>query len=119
MVRRSGAPPLRFLGHEVSRRVAGSGETAVAITLWKRKTRGFVAAIDAGLFVDSASLGTLEEAMDWMEDVCGRAGAPADWRSLGDLMAKLPAEAAAVRELRVLVGQALDDWDRMSGCETS
>lgn len=110
MVRRPGAPPLRFKGREMAR--YASACSGSSITLWKRKTKGYVATVDAGEHVESASVGTLDDLMTWLEQACRPPAGSRD--TIGAFLNSTPARHAAARGLRVLAGRALDDLDRLS-----
>lgn len=115
MTKRDGAPPLRFKGRELARVEDARDGVATSITLWERKTRGYVAAVAAGRLVDSASSETLDGSMSWLEELCERDGPAPAHATVRDLLAATPTEIAAFRTLRILIGEALDRWDRLPG----
>lgn len=112
--RRSGRPPLRFKGRILIERASDQAGAGSSITLWQRKSRGYVAAVESGPIVDSISTDTLHDAMSWLEEICRNKAMPAGPATLADLMNHAPAEIAAFRELRALAGEVLDQLDRMS-----
>ena len=118
MVRRAGAPPLRFKGRELARHADSWSGTDTSITLWKRKTRGYVVSVDAGEVVDSVSLNTLDEVMTWLEQVCAQNSSFGQHTSIGDFMTSTAAKADLSRRLRLLAGLALDHWDGLTEPES-
>lgn len=114
MTKRIGAPPLRFKGRVLSHIKNDASKGHVAITLWKRKTKGFAAAVAVGDSVSSSSSERLEDVMTWLEQYCN------DFASVA-----LPDAAvhpiighfnhiAVERVLRIVAGRALDRWDLLS-----
>lgn len=101
---RNGAPPLRFKGKQVARHVWSAAPTAAAITLWKSKTRGFVAAVALAERQDAASRSCIEDLMTWLETRCAE--------PLGQMASgAFPQLGLEHRHLRILAGEALDHWD--------
>ena len=113
VVRRSGAPPLRFKGREISRRNLNPQVVDGCVTLWQRKTGGYVAAMTLGGRRDAISSESLDKAMDWLEGHCGLS-APASKHALTVSMSDRLHDLIEQRQLRLLVGGALDDWDRLA-----
>lgn len=114
VTRRAGRPPLRFKGRLLFRQAEDGPGSAPSVTFWIRKTKGYVAAVDAGQVVDSVYIDTLDDAMSWLEDVCRHQPANGLQASFGDLLTRLPADIAARRTLRILAGRLLDEIDQMS-----
>ena len=112
MVRREGAPPLRFKGRVLSCLKATGGPVPAAITLWSKKSGGYVGLAEAGERRQAASHHDLDDLMTWLEALCDRH----DGTSEDDPLALTPAlavERITGHCLRVLAGRALDDWDRL------
>lgn len=115
--RRMGRPPLRFKGRVLIETADAATGSDSSITLWQRKSRGYVTAVQSGLIVDSVSTDSLDDAMAWLEDICRKAAVPAGPATLADLMDHAPAEIAAFRDLRALAGRVLDQLDLMSNTD--
>ena len=113
VARRSGAPPLRFKGREISRRTLNPPMAGGCVTLWQRKTGGYVVAMTLAGRRDAMSAETLHKAMDWLEGHC-RLGTPGSAHALTVSMSDLLQDLIEQRQLRLLVGGALDDWDRLA-----
>ncbi|MXQ07952.1 hypothetical protein GQ651_08845 [Alphaproteobacteria bacterium GH1-50] len=112
MVRRAGAPPLRFKGRALSRVQDGAGILAASITLWLKKSGGFVGVAEAGDASHAASRADLGEMMDWLEEICEAGDTATDMEPLA-LVPSLAVDRLTGRNLRRLAGRALDDWDRL------
>ena len=114
MTKRSGAPPLRFKGSELARHADACAGFDISITLWKRRAGGFVAAIEVEGHGTSSSQTNLQDAMSWLEAICGKDGRfgvdAARWPS-GSERAKA---AAHCRAMRILAGEALSQWDLLA-----
>ncbi|MEL6644575.1 MAG: hypothetical protein AAFQ79_11605 [Pseudomonadota bacterium] len=110
--RRKG-PPLRFKGVCLCQHSSGVAPDGFTITLWRRKTPGFVAAVTGPDGADARSDKTLSAVMLWLEDQCRQAAAGDPHQTVDPFLPISPRSAAQRQELRQLAGAALDDWDRL------
>lgn len=114
---RHGAPPLRFKGAELARHECVRPDVSALVTLWKSKTRGFVASVESSRTHDSASRSSIEELMSWLEQLCQPCPAPTQQTSVP----QIPGFAEIARDrqiLRIVAGEALDKWDLLTDAQT-
>ncbi len=121
VLRRDGAPPIRFSGREIVR----SRDGALAVGIWQTRTGGFVLSrsIGDGTGEVADRHATEEETMTALETFCRAMDTllarPPDGRlaerlEVADLVEELAIRADRRRRFRILAGQALDTFDAWS-----
>lgn len=116
MVRRIGAPPLRFKGRELARHVHKGKSGTASIVLWQSKTGVFVASVASASFCDAASRETLEDLIGWLEQACPARGVhdPLEGQRASDRTHPDMTAVDSRQAVRILVGEALDHWDHLA-----
>lgn len=119
VLKRRGAPPLRFQGRRLARHAVGLSDGRIQIDLWRRKTPGFVVGLTSPIRLQAVSVPTLDAAMAWLEEQCS---ADVDASDFGDISLQSMIDRAQVglaerAALRALAGDALDHWDRFVDAE--
>ena len=114
MTKRLGAPPLRFKGSELARHESSISGMAASIKLWKRRTSGYIGAVEVADLGDSVSRDSLEDILLWLEDVCSPDGPFALPKTQSPQPFDFVSAAKQHRAVRVLAGEALDHWDRLA-----
>ncbi len=124
LLRRAGAPPIRFSGCCLCHHGARMGEEEAWITLWRMRRGGFVVGFARpdgdGWQADALRAPDLEAAMEGIESVCAALAAGPEAADVPEgpdaLVAALNRQARRAGRVAVfahLAGEALEVWDRL------